>query len=106
VAQDVATQLSTQISDLTSELGTVYKGGNSSTDESLRLAAKNLQGEWSEHTLLNNVKLVRKNLDIRKRSLLSSGVAGLSADRAAGEGGASSEPTKTMTFNPATGRIE
>jgi hypothetical protein len=78
VAQDIAIQLSTQIADMTSELGTVYKGGNSSTDESLKLAAQNLQGDWPTHSLLNNTKLIRRNLDIRKNSMTSTGAAGLS----------------------------
>ena len=77
-AQEIATQLETQISDLTSELGTVYKGGNSSTDESLKLAAKNLSADWSVPQLLSNVKLIRQNLTIRTNSINSTGVAGLS----------------------------
>lgn len=81
-AQQIATQLETQISDLTSELGTVYKGGNSSTDESLRLASKNLSADWSLDQLLGNVGLVRKNLDIRLNSLKATGAAGISEEGA------------------------
>ena len=81
-AQKVATKLDTQIADLTSELGTVYKGGNSSTDESLRLAAQNLNGAWSKGQLLENVALIRKNLTIRKNSIETSGVVGTSAEKA------------------------
>jgi len=75
-AQRIATQLQSQIADLTSELGTVYKGGNSSTDESLKLAAENLKTEWSEATLKANVALVRENLRIRENSMNLVGVAG------------------------------
>ena len=77
-AQQIATKLSAQISDLTSELGTVYKGGNSSTDESLKLAAKNLSENWSKDTLLANVDQIRKNLAIRQNSMtLAGGAAGV-----------------------------
>lgn len=63
------TKLDNQISDLVSELATVYKGGNSSTDESLKLAAKQLSSNWDYDTLKKNIELVRKNLGIRKNSL-------------------------------------
>ncbi|GEM_PF-2879040 len=74
-AASIATRLDTQIADLTSELGTVYKGGNSSTDESLKLAAKNLQSDWSEKVILDVVPLIRYNLDIRKNSQKFAGAA-------------------------------
>jgi hypothetical protein len=67
-AASIATRLDTQIADLTSELGTVYKGGNSSTDETLKLAAKNLSSDWSEKVILDVIPLVRQNLDIRRNS--------------------------------------
>ncbi len=68
-AASVATKLDAQIADLTSELGTVYKGGNSSTDESLALAAKNLSSNWSKQTLLDNITQIRKNMAIRENSI-------------------------------------
>lgn len=76
-AQVLATQMDTMIADLTSELGTVYKGGNSSTDESLRLAQQNLRADWSVDQLLANVDLARKNLNIRKNTMRHVGVAGV-----------------------------
>jgi hypothetical protein len=85
-AQKIATKLDTQIADLISELGTVYKGGNSSTDESLRLAAQNLSGAWSKGQLLENIALIRKNLTIRKNSIETSGVVGTSADKVPRDG--------------------
>lgn len=93
-AQSIATQLETQIADLTSELGTVYKGGNSSTDESLRLAAKNLSADWEYGQLMNNVKLIRRNLDIRSNSLKVTGTAGLSTESA---GAAQKSESRTVT---------
>jgi len=78
-AASIATRLESQISDLTSELGTVYKGGNSSTDESLKLAAANLKSKWEESVLNDNVDQIEKNLSIRENSMRTSGVAGLSS---------------------------
>jgi hypothetical protein len=77
-AQSIATRLNAQINDLTSELGTVYKGGNSSTDESLKLAAANLKGQWEESVLMDNIKQIRTNLTLRENSMRTSGIAGLS----------------------------
>lgn len=79
-AGSVATRLEAQINDLTSELGTVYKGGNSSTDESLKLAAGNLKGEWNEQTFGAAVKQIRQNLQIRENSIKNSRAAGVSDD--------------------------
>lgn len=75
---NVANNLLSQINDLTSELGTVYKGGNSSTDETLRLAATNLQGEWNEETFKSAIARIRTNLAIRKNSILNSQPVGVS----------------------------
>jgi hypothetical protein len=74
----VATALDTEIADFTSELGTVYKGGNASTDSSLALAAKNLSGDWNEDTFKEGLKLARTNLGIRRNSILTSEPAGVS----------------------------
>ena len=68
-AQSLATRLENQISDLQSDLSVVYKGGNSPTDQGLQHASKQLRGEWSESTLLDNVGLARKNLNLRLNSM-------------------------------------
>ncbi|MGH7239227.1 MAG: hypothetical protein ACREHG_04070 [Candidatus Saccharimonadales bacterium] len=68
-AQSIATQLDAEIADVTSELGTVYKGGNSSTDESLKLAASQLNSGWSRKTLMDAIQLAQKNIRYRKNSL-------------------------------------
>jgi hypothetical protein len=75
-SQTLATLLNAQINDLTSELGTVYKGGNTSTDESLKLAAGNLSSDWSFETLQSAITLARTNLQIRKNSIANSGAVG------------------------------
>jgi|SRR5581483_1054797 len=72
-----AQALETQIADMTSELGTVYKGGNSSTNESLDLAAKNLSSDWNEETFNKAISLIRTNLNIRKNSILNAQPAGM-----------------------------
>lgn len=77
-ASMIATKLDAQIADLTSELGTVYKGGNSSTDESLKLAAQNLKSEWSREVLQANIEQVRTNLGIRLNSIKHTTIGGIS----------------------------
>jgi hypothetical protein len=74
----IAQALTAQLNDLTSELGTVYKGGNASTDETLRLAAENLKGDWNDTTFKKAIGLVRTNLRIRKNSITNSEAAGVS----------------------------
>ena len=64
-AQQIATQLETQIADIVSEVSNVYMAGNTPTDESMKLAAKNLSANWEKNQLLANTKLLRKNLQIR-----------------------------------------
>lgn len=75
-AASLATRLESQVNDMTSELATVYKGGNSSTDESLRLAASNLKSDWSKDTLLDAVKQIRTSLTYRENSINLVGTAG------------------------------
>ena len=82
-AASIATQLDGQITDVTSELGNVYMGGNSPTDHALQLAGKNLQANWSEKVLLDMTKLARTNLQYRRNSMDSVGAAGLSTGPAA-----------------------
>ena len=99
-AASVATRLNAQIADLTSELGTVYKGGNSSTDESLKLAAENLKSDWSKKVALDALDQIDRNLTIRENSMRNVGVAGISDNQYA------PKPAGTKRFNPATGKIE
>lgn len=73
----VAQALEAQIADLVSELGTVYKGGNSSTDETLKLAKENLEAKWDEPTFRKAIAMIRKNLTIRYNSIISSEPVGV-----------------------------
>lgn len=75
-----AQALEAQVNDLVSELGTVYKGGNSSTDHSLQLAAENLKTDWNEATFKKALGLIRQNLKIRANSIATSQPAGVSPD--------------------------
>jgi len=81
-AGELAHRLEARVADLTSELGTVYKGGNSSTDESLKLAAKNLSGDWNEQTFKNALGDIRKSIQIRENSMKNLQPAGVSSGNA------------------------
>jgi hypothetical protein len=84
---DLAHRLEARVADLTSELGTVYKGGNSSTDESLKLAAQNLGTDWNERTFRDALKDIRQSLQIRENSIKNTQVEGASPDNAYKPGG-------------------
>ncbi len=77
-AASIATRLEAQIADIQSELGTVYKGGNSSTDESLKLAAENLKKDWSWQVMNDAVDQIQKNLQYRRNSMNNVTASGVS----------------------------
>lgn len=85
----VATALDAQIADLTSELGNVYMGGNSPTDHSLGLAAKNLSSDWNQQTFEEGVKQARANIKIRQNSILHAMPAGVGNEYMPNTGAAS-----------------
>lgn len=106
-AQAIATQLEAQISDVTSELGNVYMGGNSPTDHALGLAAKNLSADWALPQLKAALDLSRKNLQIRANSMNTVGAVGISENNPySPKPEATTTPTKTYKFNQATGKLE
>jgi hypothetical protein len=72
-AQKIATTLEAQITDVVSEMSNVYMGGNSPTDQALKLAAKNLSADWSKGQLKAGTDLARKNLTIRLNSIANTG---------------------------------
>jgi hypothetical protein len=80
-AQRIATNLNSTITDLVSELATVYRGGLSSTDSSIALAAENLKTEWSKEVLLSGIQLMRDTLQIRLNSINTTDVAGTPYNR-------------------------
>jgi hypothetical protein len=65
------------IADLTSELGVVYMGGNTPTEQALKLAKENLSADWNEQQFREAVTQARKNLGYRLNSIKHSGPAGI-----------------------------
>ena len=90
-AGSAAHNLRALISDFTSELGTVYRGGNSSTDESLKLAAANLQADWNEKTFADAMARLRQTLQIRYNSIATSEAVGVTPNSAYAPGGGAVE---------------
>ena len=80
-AQRIANNLNSTITDLVSELATVYRGGLSSTDSSIALAAENLKTEWSKEALLSGIQLMRDTLQIRLNSINTTDVGGTPGNR-------------------------
>jgi len=97
-AASIATQLEGQITDVVSELGQVYMGGNSPTDHALGLAEKNLRADWDEKVLKDMTNLARTNLQIRQNSILHSGPVGLSS-------APSSSAPADWVFDPKLGKL-
>ena len=83
-AASLARQLDGQITDLTFELGNVYMGGGTPTDQALQLAKKNLSADWDDKVLRDMTNLARRNIQIRMNSFKQVEPAGLS-DQAAKE---------------------
>jgi hypothetical protein len=64
-----ATIFNQQLTDIVADLGNVYMGGNSPTDEGLRLAQQNLRSNWSVNQLNAAIENVDKLLTFRSNSL-------------------------------------
>jgi hypothetical protein len=96
----IANQLEAQIADLTSELGTVYQGGNSSTDHGLSLAAKNLSADWNEQTFTAALKQIKQNLAIRRNSIMTSQPMGISQNSPYMPTTETAQPTNTAATAP------
>jgi hypothetical protein len=71
-AGEVANALDAQINDLTAEMANVYMGGNTPTEQALKLASHNLKSEYNEQTFKRSIGLIRKNLQIRQNSIRNS----------------------------------
>lgn len=76
----VAQALDAQIADTTAGLGTIYMGGNSPTDNSLKLAAHSLAADWNDETFREGLKQARENVKIRNSSIMHTQPAGVSSD--------------------------
>lgn len=104
-ASKLATALDGQITDVVSELGQIYMGGNSPTDHALKLAEKNLSASWSADTLKKMTDLARQNLAIRRNSMVHS--TPITTGTLAGQPQGFTPPpgAATKRFDPATGTI-
>lgn len=78
-AQSLAARLEAQRKEVISELATVYKGGNSPTDEGLKLAETQFDSAWSKGTFEDAIKQAKMNIKYRKNSL-DQLVGGVGAD--------------------------
>lgn len=71
--QAKAIQLNQQITDITADLATIYKGGNSATDQALQTANTQLSGKWTPETFNSAVNLIRQNIQYRLNAIQNSG---------------------------------
>src|SRR5439155_10130831 len=76
----VANALDTQIAELTADLGNIYMGGNSPTDQALKLGAKALSSDWGPDSFEEGLKQARLNVKIRDNSITHAQPAGVSAN--------------------------
>lgn len=67
----VARTLLSHIEDMSAELATIYRGGNSPTDAAFAAAQKSLSADWNPETFEKNLELIRQNLRIRKNTMAS-----------------------------------
>lgn len=109
----IAQALEGQLNDLTSEQANIFTGGNSPTEEALKLAKANLAADWDEPTFTRSLALLRKNLKLRANSIQTSAPAGIGKsrymqDRTAVEPAspvAPAEPAVTHEFVPGKGLV-
>jgi hypothetical protein len=64
-----ADNLINEIKEFGAEMASVYRAGNAPTNESLKLAAGQLQGEWNQTTWRKGMDLMRFSLNSRLRSI-------------------------------------
>jgi len=76
----LATNLEGQINDLAAELGNVYMGGNTPTDQAMKQARTNLSTEWNPETFHMAVQLIKKNVVLRRNAIRFTGPAGIPTD--------------------------
>jgi hypothetical protein len=64
-----AQSLDTAINDFASELGGIYMGGNTPTDQAMKRASENLRAEWNPETVGSNIRLIKSLLQYRQSSI-------------------------------------
>ena len=87
----VATALDTQIAELTADLGNIYMGGNSPTDQALKLGAVALKSDWNPDAFEEGIRQAKLNVGIRKNSIKFGAPQGMSGETNYFRGGQSSE---------------
>ncbi len=88
-AQRLAIQLKAQMGDSASEIGQMFKNGNTPTDQALAQGAEQLDAKWPIGVILNQTKMIRQNVKKRREGLQSAS-QGLAA------GGAGTNPYLTQ----------
>jgi hypothetical protein len=68
-AQQIAVQLDAEIADVSADLATIYRGGNTATDAALEHADQQFSSDWSWPTLKAGLDLARANIRYRQNSL-------------------------------------
>jgi hypothetical protein len=76
-AQAAGVQLQQQITDITSDLGTIYKGGNMATDQALQTGAEQLDGAWDSDTFTAAIQQIQTNIGYRINAINQVGVGGV-----------------------------
>lgn len=73
---EVAQALEANIADLVSDLATIYQGGNTPTEHSMKLALENLSANWNPGQFREAIKQVRNNINYRRAAMDASGPVG------------------------------
>jgi len=68
-ARDIVTQMEAYVTDIHTELSTVYRSGNAPTDSSLEKAEQNIQTWWSIPTMRKGLNMIRTQMNIRLNAI-------------------------------------
>jgi len=94
-AKNAAQNLDNQITEMRTELATMFRGGNVATNEALQRADTLLQSNWDTKQLKTALDLIEKNAQIRLNSIANTGPAGTTPGNryqpTGGKGGSATE---------------
>lgn len=79
-AQVAATNFNTWLTDLASELSTVYRGGNSPTDQTLKQANSTLSQDWSLQSLNAALDIIDKTTGFRMNAINATSPIGIGSE--------------------------
>tara|TARA_R110002020_G_scaffold145908_4_gene320229 strand:- start:21581 stop:23317 length:1737 start_codon:yes stop_codon:yes gene_type:complete len=68
-ARDIVTELEAYITDIHTELSTMYRSGHAPTDSSLEKAEKNLQVWWSIPTMIKGLDMIERQMEFRLNAI-------------------------------------